>query len=346
MQGVKIRTGWGGCDTICGMSTVLSLDSLYQQIEGELDQVRAAVRRHWTEAFQLVYGPSATPPRLGGKLMRPALCLLSAGAAGAAGAQDLARFEEMATAMELLHLAALAHDDVVDGASLRRGSSSLNVLWDNHTAVLGGDYLVARALMVLTVYDSCEIISSALESIHEMAEGELVTFGRGKGNLTEEDCIRLAEKKTASLFAVTCSTPCLLVDGADRQAMHDYGMGLGTAFQLVDDMLDLEKDESVLGKPSCGDIVEGKTTLPILYMREALSAKDRLRLDSMSGRPLSREDREWVASMARSTGAQERTNAIARKYVDEARGALASVPQSPWVEALRGMAEFVLIRDF
>ena len=115
------------------MATALTLESLYRQVDNELEAVRAGVLGHWTEAFRLVYGATATPPKLGGKMMRPALCLLSA---GAAGAPDLARFVDMATAMELLHLAALAHDDVVDSALLRRGNTSLNARWDNHTPVL------------------------------------------------------------------------------------------------------------------------------------------------------------------------------------------------------------------
>ena len=129
----------------------MPLRALYHDVADELAAVRELVRHQWTEAFRLVYGPSATPPKLGGKLMRPALCLLSA---GASGAEDLKRYTEMAAAMELLHLAALAHDDVVDSANLRRGETSLNARWTNHIAVLGGDYLVARALSILTVYDS------------------------------------------------------------------------------------------------------------------------------------------------------------------------------------------------
>ena len=324
------------------MATTLTLSALYEQVEGPLAQVQKNVLHHWTEAFRLVYGPAAEPPKLGGKMMRPALCILSA---GSAGAPDLDYYVEMATAMELLHLAALAHDDVVDNARLRRGETSLNALWDNHTAVLGGDYLVARALTVLTAYDSCAIIANALNSIHEMAEGELITFGRGKDNLNEDDCILLAEKKTASLFAVACNTPSLLLDESLRKPLHDFGMGLGTAFQIVDDILDLEQSEDTMGKPSCGDIAEGKTTLPILYLREELSGYEARRFDSLVGNPVSKDDREWIAARLRSTGAQERCEVIARKYVRDAHAALDNVPPSAYLEPMNGLAEFVLIRE-
>lgn len=324
------------------MATTLNLGSLYTGIETELDRARDLVAQQWNDAFRLVYGPSSAPPAPGGKLMRPALCFLSA---GAAGAEKVSHYVEMAAAMELLHLAALAHDDVVDSANLRRGQTSLNALWDNHTAVLGGDYLVAQSLTILTKYDSCAVISSALRSIHEMAEGELINFGRAKNDLNEEDCLRLAKKKTASLFAVACTTPtCLLESDEHAQALWDFGMGLGTAFQLVDDILDLEEDASVLGKPSCGDIVEGKTTLPILYMREEMGEESIARLKSMVGQEITADDQHWVAAQMKETSAHDRTWAIARKYIDDANRALESMPSSTYAETMSGIAEFVLIR--
>lgn len=324
------------------MTTTLTLKSMYEPIDDQLQLVRSAVREQWTEAFQLVYGPTATPPRLGGKLMRPALCFISA---GAIGAKDLDAFVDMATAMELLHLAALAHDDVVDRADVRRGETSLNRLWDNHTAVLGGDYLVARALDILTNYDSSPVIKSALESIHQMAEGELINFGRKQGELIEEDCIRLAEKKTASLFAVTCSTPSILIDPTHRPALHAFGMGLGTAFQLIDDLIDIAQNAETLGKPSCGDIVEGKMTLPILYMREKLSQADNARLDEMIGQDITNADREWAREQLLATGALERTDAVAKEYIEQARRAQDGLPSSTYADSLLGLAEFVLVRD-
>lgn len=327
---------------INAMSALVRLESLYQDVQPDLDSVRVEVERHWTEAFQLVYGPSSTPPALGGKMLRPALTLLSA---GAIGAKDTSHFVDMAAAMELLHLAALAHDDVVDRADLRRGETSLNARWTNHMAVLGGDYLVARALTVLTRYDDCKVIASALRSIHEMAEGELINFGRGAENLGKSDSIRLAEKKTASLFAVSCCTPSFLLENAYHEELHRFGMGLGTAFQLVDDVLDLEQDSSMLGKPSCGDLIEGKSTLPILYLRDGLSRRDRNRLDEFNGGAMTAEDREWLASALQETGARDRTLDAARGYIDEALENLSTLPDSPHKTSMRDLAEFVLVRQ-
>lgn len=324
------------------MATTLTLTDLYGDITPHLEEVRATVRKQWIDAFQLVYGPTATPPRMGGKMMRPALCFLSA---GACGETDLERFVPMAAGMELLHLAALAHDDVVDSANLRRGETSLNRLWDNHTAVLGGDYLVAKALSILTVYDSCPVISSALESIHQMAEGELTFFGRSKENLGEEDCIMLSEKKTASLFAVSCCTPALLVDEKYRQPLFDFGMGMGTAFQLIDDLIDLEQDEDTLGKPSCGDIVEGKMTLPMIYMLEEMDAENQNRFKYLMSREISETDKTWVREQLMSTGAHKRVVDLCQKYVSEGQAAVQQLPESAYRDNMCHIADFVLIRD-
>ncbi len=324
------------------MTTAFTLKQWYTQIDGPLDAARALVTREWTDAFRLVYGPGATPPRLGGKMLRPALTFL---AAGALDAPQLSRFTQMAAAMELLHLASLAHDDVVDRADTRRGETSLNRLWDNHTAVLGGDYLVARSLDILTHYESTAVIRSALHSIHQMAEGELINFGRKQKELEEEDCIRLAEKKTASLFAVACSCPAVLLESPYVSALFDFGMGVGTAFQLADDLLDLDQDETTLGKPSCGDLVEGKVTLPILYLKRTLGPADVRRLDDFKYAAMTDRDRAWVREILGTAGAREKTELLARDYASKARAALDALPASTYTEAMLGIADFVLLRD-
>ena len=323
------------------MTTALSLESLYRPIQPELNLVRTQVNEFWRTALRLVDDSIGYEPEMGGKLLRPALCLLSA---GAVGATDLAHFVIMATSMELLHVASLVHDDVVDDSDVRRGAKSLNRLWNNHTAVLGGDYLVARALDNLTAYDSCPVIANATESIRLMAEGELVNYGLG-GNIGEKDAVRWAEGKTASFFAVTCSTPALLVDPSKRETLFQYGMVVGVAFQLVDDILDLTQTSATLGKPSCGDMVEGKKTLPILYLEQSLSGADRKRFDGMFGGDINDEDRRWIAEAVVDTGAVERTEQVARQYIADARDALElDLPPSTFRDSMAGIAEFILIR--
>ncbi len=319
------------------------LVGLYAPVREELDQAFEQVSAIWTEVLRLGNGKvDHSPPKAGGKLLRPALCLLSAGAIGAG---DLSRFIPMAASMEIFHLAALAHDDVIDGADLRRGETTLKALWNDRAAVLGGDYLVARGMALLTSYNSCQAVTGVVECMGSMAEAELADFALGPWHFSFETCLSLAQRKTALLFGVVCSTPAYILDGRHRESLYRFGLGLGSAFQLVDDLLDLRQEEAILGKPVCGDLMKGKKTLPILFIREALEAGDVTRLDSIRGRPLTPEDRKWAAEILESTGARQRTEAIARQFAHEARQALGSLPPSPYKASMEGLAEFVLIRD-
>lgn len=325
------------------MLETLTLKELYAPVRDNIDAVSARVGDFWTKALQLVHGPSMPSVQAGGKMLRPALCLL---AAGVSGAPDTRRFVNLATGMELLHLAALAHDDVIDRASFRRGMHTLNARWDDHAAILAGDYLVARSIEIMTSYNSASVISTAIRSIREMAEAELKCFANGNEPMTEQDVLEVARKKTASLFASACSAPALLLGEAQVQTLHDYGMALGIAFQIVDDLLDLRQDAKVLGKPSCSDVVEGKQTLPILFIRESLDTASLVRLQRMRGAELTPEDREWVLDMLTATKAAERTEAIARAYALQAHAAAAQLPPGPYRTPLAGIVDFVIARTW
>ncbi len=324
------------------MLPMTNLAGLYAPVADPLSEARELAMQLWSETFRVAnvkFDSSLTP---GGKFLRPALCLLSAGALGAA---DLRRFVPLATAMEVMHLAALAHDDVIDNADLRRGASSLKAMWSNHGAVLGGDYLVARATDLVGTYGSCALLLDVISALREMAEGELMLLGRESRECGQEDCLRVAEYKTASLFAVACASPGHIFPGGPMDALHHYGRKIGIAFQLADDLLDLTQDENVLGKPSCGDVAEDKATLPLLFMREALDAAGRARLDALRGTELAAQDRAWISQSVDSTGARDRTEATARQYIFEAQNAIGVLEPSIYRDSLIGLAEFMLTRS-
>ncbi len=323
------------------MTKMPTLEALYRPVRPELDRVRDRVQGLWTDALALVNGPSPVPAKTGGKLLRPALCLLSAGAAGAG---DVGEFVPLATALELLHIAALTHDDVVDKAALRRGAASLNALWDDRTAVLSGDYLVARSIELLAEFGSCPVIASTFSAVRQMTEGELGSLARRGSDFAEEDCLRLAEQKTASYFAVTCSAPTYAIGDTHRDALHGYGLALGIAFQIVDDILDITQQEQALGKPSCGDVVEGKGTLPLLYLSQLLPEGDRERFQSMIGKPITDEQRTWLVANLESTGARGKAEAVAQSYAARACAALKGLPAGPYRESMEGLTRFILVR--
>lgn len=326
------------------MQNQLSLKQIYAPIETVITDVRQVVLGIWQDVMALVSEKSAQndTQQAEGKLLRPALCLLAAGTLGKQNPVSLAR---LAAAYELMHLASLTHDDVVDHASLRRGQESLNMQWDNHAAILGGDYLVARALELLTEYDSSALLLNALQTMRLMAEGELRYYGQDPAISQEADCIALAKSKTATLFAAACTAPALLGSPENKKAMYDFGIGLGIAFQLLDDLLDLTQPASVLGKPACGDITENKHTLPLHLLRHALNISEQERLAALVGHTLAEEEQKWVRDIVIQRKIDAATRSQAEHYINQATTAIAPLPDSACKEAMIALAQFVLVRQ-
>ncbi|HDP35707.1 MAG TPA: polyprenyl synthetase family protein [Candidatus Hydrogenedentes bacterium] len=334
----------GCCDTIPFVQTNYSLTQIYAPIGTVIDDAREVVHNVWRETLALTSTVNAdtTARQAEGKLLRPALCLL---AAGALGEPDLKRCARLAASYELIHIASLTHDDVVDHATLRRGQNSLNALWDDHAAILGGDYLVARALELLVEYDSGALIAAALGAMRRMAEGELRHFGQSPEEADEADCIALAESKTASLFAAACSAPALYFKPEQTQTLGDFGHNLGIAFQLVDDLLDLTQDAATLGKPACGDVTENKHTLPLYLLTHAMTRADREQLAAMRGNTLAEEEQRWIRGAIQQLEVDKETLRRAEQYINRALEALALLPESPCKESMTALAYFVLTRQ-
>lgn len=295
----------------------------------------------WRESLALTQASDAGERPSEGKLLRPALCLL---AAGTLDESALDRYASLAAAYEVIHMASLAHDDVVDHAPLRRGQDSLNARWNNHTAILCGDYLVARGIELINAYESSALNAAALEAVRSMAAGELRFFGRDPDTAPESDCIALAESKTASLFAAACCAPALLIAPDHGGALRSFGVNLGIAFQLVDDLLDITQPADTLGKPACGDVVEGKHTLPLFLLRQAMTQSERDRLASLRGANASEADCRWLQERVARLGVDVAVGKRARHYMDQGLRSLDALPASPCRDAMTALAEFVLRR--
>lgn len=319
----------------------------YEPVAQPLEEARNIVAGFWRDALTLVPGRAdagtapAAPPT--GKGLRPALCLMAAGACGLAKLHDYA---PMAAAFEALHLASLAHDDVIDRALTRRGASSLNALWDNHAAVLGGDYLVARAIETLAEYDDCGIVSQAVITVRRMAEAELAFFGMSLEAVTPDMPLNLARGKTATLFSAACSAPARSAGQSTYQeALETYGMALGMAFQLTDDLLDLSGNPDHMGKPACRDVEEGKPTYPIVLLHQQLNETDRAIFHNLFGRTIDAGERQWILDRAWDLNVTDRARETAERYIEEALAALEVFRESPWLRSLRIVCEIVMERD-
>lgn len=278
----------------------------------------------------------------GGKRVRPALTLLAA----RLHENALARRVELAVAAELLHTATLVHDDVIDVAPARRGRPTINATFGNTLAVLTGDYLFGKSGELVAGLDDPAIMGVFSWAVMELVKGEMLRPTIGDDlDVTERDYFAKIRGKTASLFAMCCQTGAMLdADAPDTAArMRQYGMSLGTAFQIVDDVLDFTATEQQLGKPVGSDLLHGIVTLPVIYF-----------LRENQAHPLVMsllEQDESVAHLAgaavdeiRASGAVDRALDTARSYCTEAVEQLATLPCEPIAHTLADLANYVVER--
>jgi len=283
----------------------------------------------------------------GGKRLRPATVILTARALNPD--PDTDRLIAVAAAMELVHTATLVHDDVVDNTSVRRGAATANAVFGNGVAVISGDFMLARAVSMLAKESEMQLVRTVADVTVDMSEGvvqELVATGDPE--LSEAAYFSLIHKKTAS-FIEGCCRCGAIVAGADalrERAVGDYGLNLGLAFQLADDILDYVGDPAATGKPIGTDLREGRATLPFLIgLREASDGR-RERLLSAFANPSLRD--AGVSSVIRalgSLGAFEHARNVARERSEAAKEALEALDPSVYRDALAGLADYVVERD-
>ncbi len=311
-------------------------------LESPLQQVEVLFRESLASPLSLVAEIGQFVAEGGGKRIRPMLHLLCARLCGYDGPHDVV----LATVLEMIHSATLVHDDVIDGSELRRGRPAVHARWGNPVTVLFGDYLFAKAMELALRAGSLEVMRTLARITLRMTEGEMLqTRYKGRLDLTEAEHLDLVERKTAELFGGCCELAGLLagVDMARREQLRRYGLKLGMAFQLVDDLLDLTGDRRKLGKPTASDLREGKVTLAVI---------DLLRQDPGTAMPLVRrlmegegESGEALALLLQRSGALERTRARARRFAIEARQALDGFGDGPARRALELIPDILVARD-
>ena len=281
----------------------------------------------------------------GGKRLRPALLLLSAGYSGYRGDSAI----RLGAVVELIHSATLIHDDVIDGANTRRGRPSANSRWGNHRSVLAGDWLYMQSFQMALAERNFKILDVLIELTQNMVEGELLQLAKlGRMDLTEQDAVELAARKTACLFAGCSRLGAVLgnLDDAGEQAMADYGHYSGLAFQLVDDVLDFTASPEKLGKPVLSDLKEGKVTLPLIYALESDGAAGkRLVRTVLDEKGFESVRPEQITALVQESGALDRTRAAAYDFASRAKACLNENGTSDFGRALRTVPDFILDRD-
>ncbi|HCE00539.1 MAG TPA: octaprenyl diphosphate synthase [Armatimonadetes bacterium] len=319
---------------------------LVDEIGQELRCVEEALAQEVRSQVPLVSEVGLHTLRAGGKRMRPAFVALAARGTGLPF--DPARARKIGAAVELIHMATLIHDDVVDHAGLRRGVQTANALFGNTASILAGDVLLAKAMRIFAEDGDPKIIHTMSVAVAELAEGEVAELSaRNVFDLSLPEYLEIVRLKTAS-FIRGCCTAGALIAGAPQEtveALARYGEAVGIAFQIVDDLLDYRGDKAKTGKPVATDFREGCATLPLILLRDRLSDGERDVARRKFGNGVSDDEVRMLCNWMESRGCFDETVRTAQEYVARAVGALERLPKSDGADLLRTLARMVLERE-
>ena len=318
------------------------LKSIQQPIASELAQFEDIFRKSLKSDVRLLDQVMYYIVKRKGKQMRPMFVMLSAKVCGNFSQSTFTA----ATLIELLHTATLVHDDVVDDAYERRGFFSINALWKNKIAVLIGDYLLAKGLLVSLDNNEFRMLKITSDAVREMSEGELLQIEKArKLDIKEDIYFEIIRKKTATLIASACSAGAAsaTTDEALIAAMRLFGEKIGIAFQIKDDLLDYGDDD--IGKPTGIDIQERKLTLPIIYSLQQAERADRRKIINIIKHHNTDKERvQWVIDYVRANGGIAYAEKYMYQYQQEAFELLEQFPDSPSRKALKDLVLFTTER--
>src|SRR5215203_4414335 len=324
----------------------LTARRIFSLVAAELALVEQEFERQARSNIQVIAYLGDYLRASGGKRVRPALTLLSAYAVGGdASRQNVVR---MATVMEFLHTATLVHDDIIDNAETRRNRPSINSRFGNQSAVLMGDWLYMSAFETSLKERSLAILDILTRLTRKMTEGELIQLTMlGRSDISEDEYFDILRRKTAFLFSACCEIGAILGGASSEQqiALRDYGMNLGIAFQLADDVLDFVADEDVLGKAAGADLLEGKLTLPLILLvkNEPAVRKDLEKI--MHDGDYSNVSREVLLEKLETAQTIEETRRRAYSYAEKARKNLDVLAKTEYRLALEDIPAYMIERN-
>ncbi len=320
----------------------LDLPAIQALAAGDMAAIDTLIRTRLASDVVLINQVAEHIVSAGGKRLRPMLVMLAGRATGAIGAEH----HQLAAIVEFIHTSTLLHDDVVDESDLRRGRSTANAIWGNAASVLVGDFLYSRSFQLMVELDRMPVMRILADTTNRIAEGEVLQLLHVRNPDTDEAAyLNVIERKTAVLFAAGTRLGALAsgADEATQQALYDYGMQLGYAFQIADDVLDYSGDADALGKNLGDDLAEGKATLPLIHAMAQATPDVRARLRSIveTGDTDALPD---VLAAIETAGSLDYSRARALEYAEAAERALDGLTDNDAVSALRGLARYAVER--
>jgi octaprenyl-diphosphate synthase len=321
-----------------------ALKSIYEPIQAEIDRFEATLERELAHENPFVTQLLKHSTKFQGKRVRPALLLHSA---HILGGEVTDVHIQLSAVVEMLHTATLVHDDVLDEALIRRQVKTLNNVWGNEASILFGDYLFAKAYTLAAKIHNRDANLILAKTVEEMCVGELWQIStKFNFDMDEEQYCKVIYGKTGSLFATACRLGSVdsVAPAAQVDALANYGACFGTAFQIIDDCLDITGDESEMGKSLGTDLEKGKLTLPVIKLLRDLPAQERKKLQDLIVSRDGADKKSVVQKMIRERDILSYCSRRATEFVEDAKSGLRHLPDSLHVEALVSLADFVLER--
>ena len=323
----------------------MNLEQIIDLTQDDMAAVNASILEQLNSEVSLINQLGYYIISGGGKRIRPMIAVLAARALSYEGDKHI----KVAALIEFIHTATLLHDDVVDESDMRRGKATANAAFGNAASVLVGDFIYTRAFQMMTDLESLPVLALMAKAVNVIAEGEVQQLiNCNDPDITEDSYMQVIYSKTARLFEAASQSSAMLAGGTQEQilALQDYGRYLGTAFQLIDDLLDYDADGETLGKNTGDDLDEGKPTLPLLHAMQhgdkEQSSMIRNAIEEGNGRHLL----EPVLAAMHQWGSLEYTRQRAEEEADKAIKALQVLPDSVYRSALEGLAHLSVKRDF